>query len=268
MPIVHTNGIDMYYDERGRGVPLILIMGLGADNSLWHDHVQEYAKHFRCLLIDNRGAGRSDMPEGPYTTRQMADDVAGLLRALKVDRAHVAGISMGGAIAQELTVNYPCLVRSLTLISTWDVCDPYTAKVFDSFKSLIITSDPISFNRLLQLWIFSPDWHKLRPEDLLRREQSVRENSNPMPIHAFQAQCDACMAHNTRGRLEKIQIPTLVTVGDQDIFTPITYAHSIVSQISDADLFVMKNAGHAHHWEQLDLFNHQTLDFLLKHNAY
>ncbi|MBW7460394.1 alpha/beta hydrolase, partial [Paenibacillus sepulcri] len=102
MPRVRTNGIDMHYEERGSGEPLILLMGLGADGTAWEDHVKAYERHFRCILVDNRGAGRSGNPEGPYSTRMMAEDTAGLMKALQIGKAHVSGISMGSGIAQEL----------------------------------------------------------------------------------------------------------------------------------------------------------------------
>src|ERR1035441_713493 len=95
MPIIETNGIQMAYQERDQGEPLILIMGLGAPGSVWEEHVKEYEKYFHCYLLDNRGAGESDKPEGPYSTRMMAEDVAGLMDALSIRSARVAGISMG-----------------------------------------------------------------------------------------------------------------------------------------------------------------------------
>ena len=79
MPTVVSNGIRIHYEERGSGDPLILIMGLGAPGSRWEDHAASYEKHFRCILMDNRGAGESDRPLGPYTTKMMADDTASLM---------------------------------------------------------------------------------------------------------------------------------------------------------------------------------------------
>src|SRR6476660_9398247 len=107
MPTVVSNGIRMHYEEQGSGDPLILIMGLGAPGSRWMDHVAAYEKRFRCFLIDNRGAGDPDKPDGPYTTKMMADDTAGLMQALGIENARIAGISMGSAIAQELALSYP-----------------------------------------------------------------------------------------------------------------------------------------------------------------
>src|SRR6185369_250818 len=97
MPNVTANGIKLHYEERGQGEPLILLMGLGAPGSKWAEHVAAYEQHFRCFLIDNRGAGESDKPTGPYTTRMMAHDTAGLMQALGIQNARVAGLSMGSA---------------------------------------------------------------------------------------------------------------------------------------------------------------------------
>ncbi|GGG16747.1 alpha/beta fold hydrolase [Paenibacillus abyssi] len=265
MPIAQTNGINMHYEERGTGEPLILLMGLGADGSVWEEHVKAYEKHFRCILIDNRGSGRSDKPEGPYSTKMMAEDTAGLMKALGIKKAHVSGISMGSAIAQELALAYPETVTSLILNCPWDQCDNYTTRVFESFKSLVGTVDVQTFTRNLQLWIFTPSYHNDNLEDLLAREESGKSNPYPMPAHAFQAQCDACTSHNTVGRLSQISVPTLVTVGDKDIFTPLHYSERIAKEIPGAQLLVYEGSGHTHHWDRLQDYNRETLDFLLQH---
>ncbi len=262
MPQVKANGIELYYEERGKGEPLILIMGLGADGSLWEEHVRAYEPHFRCLLLDNRGAGRSSKPEGPYTTKMMAADALGLMDALGIRRAHVSGISMGSCIAQEMALAAPTRVRSLTLISAWPRCDAYTVRIFEAFKAIIQTADPVAWTRLLQLWIFTPQYHAQHMDDLLRREALGIANPYPMPLHAFAAQCDACITHDTLDRLGQIRVPTLITVGDQDIFTPLHYAEEIHRRIAGSELFILPGCGHAHHWEAVEQFNARTLAFM------
>ena len=106
MPTVVSNGIRIHYEEQGSGDPLILIMGLGAPGSRWKDHAAAYEKYFRCILMDNRGAGESDRPLGPYTTRKMADDTAGLMLAL--------GIEKPGSLASQWVVPSLKNWRSLT----------------------------------------------------------------------------------------------------------------------------------------------------------
>lgn len=262
MPVVRANGIRLHYEERGTGEPLILIMGLGADGSLWDEHVCAYESRYRCILLDNRGAGRSDKPPGPYSTVMMATDTLRLMDALGIERAHVSGISMGGCIAQELALLAPSRVRSLTLISSWPGCDAYTVRIFNSLRALVATCDAVTFVRMLQLWIFSPEYHAAHMDDLLRREAMAVANPFPMPAYAFQAQCDACIAHDTLGRLQHIAVPTLITVGGKDIFTPLHYAQAIHERIVGSELFVLDDCAHAHHWESLEAFNARTLAFM------
>lgn len=264
MPIVQANGININYEERGKGDPLILIMGLGADGSVWEDHVQAYEKHFRCILMDNRGAGLSNKPEGSYTTDMMADDTAGLMDALGIEHARVAGISMGGAIAQSLVLRHPEKVQSMVLVSTWARCDTYAKVVFENFKKMRAVADPGDFMELLQLWIFAADHTAANHADLKQGQQDARNAENPMPQHAFDAQCDACITHDTLDELDKIQVPTLITIGTADIFTPYHFSEAIHNRIDGSEMFVLERVGHAHHWEKLDEFNSKTTRFLLE----
>jgi pimeloyl-ACP methyl ester carboxylesterase len=195
----------------------------------------------------------------------MADDIAGLMQALQIEKAHVSGISMGGAIAQELALRHADKVKSLILNCTWDRCDAYATRVFENFRSLVGKVDDSTFTRNLQLWIFTPAYHNRNLNDLLAREEAGRTYPYPMPPHAFRAQCDACISHDTTGRLGSIRVPTLVTVGDQDIFTPLHYAKRIAGEIPGAELSVFEGSGHTHHWDSLEAYNRQTLDFLLRH---
>ncbi|OGV71778.1 MAG: hypothetical protein A3K19_06770 [Lentisphaerae bacterium RIFOXYB12_FULL_65_16] len=262
MPTVTTNGIQIAYEERGSGDPLLLIMGLGAPGALWEEHVKAYATRFRCILMDNRGAGASDKPGGPYTTRMMADDAAGLLDALGIRKARVAGISMGSAIAQHLALAYPKKVRSLVLISSWARCDAYTKAVFHHFRQLRVQSAPNDFMQLLQLWIFTPGHYAAHLDQM--REGRETAAFNPMPQHAFASQCEACITHDTLDELGCITQPALLTVGSADIFTPLHLSEAIHNRLPKSELFVLKGFGHAHHWETLEEFNRKTLDFLVK----
>jgi pimeloyl-ACP methyl ester carboxylesterase len=266
MPKVTANGIKIHYEERGEGDPLILIMGLGADGSLWEDHRKSYEKHFRCIMMDNRGSGQSDKPNGPYTTRMMAEDTAGLMDALGIEKAHVNGISMGGAIAQMLALEYPEKVRSLVLVSTWARCDTYAKVVFDHFRSVRPRIEPKEFMQLLQLWIFAAPYYQKHQEDLIQGQQDAQDNKDAlMPDHAFDAQCEACINHDTLHRLGDIIAPTLITIGDADIFTPFHFSQTLHDGISGSEMLVFKDCGHAHHWEDLLEFNSKTTGFLLKH---
>jgi len=281
MARVRANGIEIAYEEQGQGDPLVLIMGLGADGSLWEDHVRAYQEHFRCIMMDNRGAGGSDKPKGPYTTKMMAADTAGLMDALGIEKARVAGISMGGCLA----LDYPDKVRSQVLVSTWPKCNTYAAVVFEHLKSMRALASPSDFTRLLQLWIYAAPYFEENLEELCEAQQEAADNYMPlhafaaqcdacithdtldrlMPLHAFAAQCDACITHDTLDRLGEIRVPTLISVGEDDIFTPMHFAQTIHQRITNSKLIVFPGCGHVHHWENLDEFNSKTLTFLKMH---
>jgi len=119
MSIAKVGANDLFYETHGDGDPLLLIMGLAADSTAWLFQVPEFAGHYRTIVFDNRGVGRSSKPAGPYTIHEMADDAAGLLDVLHVPRAHVVGVSMGGMIAQELVLRHPERVHGLVLACTY-----------------------------------------------------------------------------------------------------------------------------------------------------
>jgi pimeloyl-ACP methyl ester carboxylesterase len=130
MPFVETNGINLYYEERGAGEPLLLIMGITAPGSVWEKHTDDWQRHFRCILGDNRGVGRTDKPAGPYSTAQMADDYAGLIEKLGLKNVRVVGVSMGSTIAQQLALRHSDKVQSLVLMCPWARCDRTAEAIF------------------------------------------------------------------------------------------------------------------------------------------
>ena len=118
MPTAPVNGIDLFYDERGEGTPLLLITGLSGNALDWTPLLPTLAEGHRVIAIDPRGAGRSSAPPGPYTMAMLAADALGLLNHLGIERAHVVGFSLGGMIAQELAIAAPARVDRLVLLAT------------------------------------------------------------------------------------------------------------------------------------------------------
>lgn len=263
MPFVRSNAINIFYEEQGRGAPLVLIMGLGASGSAWEKHVNEYQKHFRCILIDNCGAGKSDAPAGAYTTKMMAADIAYVIDRLKIKAAGVVGISMGSAIAQELALHFPHRLKCMVLVSSWSRCDSYTRNLFRHFKNMRALCSPKEFARLLQLWIYSPAYFNRHRKELIIAQQEALNNYMPLP--SFQAQCDACATHDCYAHLQKIKMPVLLTVGDADIFIPLRLTDEIHGKIKQSKTVIFKGGGHCHHWEDPDRFNRLTTAFLRKH---
>jgi len=256
-----SNGVKIYYEVKGKGDPLVLIMGFGADGSVWEKHLREYEKHFKCIVLDNRGVGKSDQPKGPYSTKMMAEDTIAVMDYAGIQQARVAGISMGGAITQELVLNFPERVQSIALISTWPKFNNYAKTVYENLKKLRVTSKPEDFMELLQLWIFAPPYYKEHLEDLKAGQTGAKDNPNPQTRYGFDGQLDACINHDTVSRLDQIKVPTLITVGDMDIFTPPAFSKILHEGISGSKYISFPNGGHVHHWEDLERFNEVTTEF-------
>lgn len=261
---VDSDGTKIYYQEKGQGDPLVLLMGFGADGNTWEKHLEVYEKHFRCIIIDNRGVGLSDQPAGPYTTAMMAADTIAVMDDAGVDRARVAGISMGGAIAQELCLNYPDRVTALVLISTWPRFDNYAKTVYENLKKLRKTSQPDHFMELLQLWIFAAPYYDKNLTDLKEGQAAAASSTSPQTTAGFDGQLDACIHHDTVSRLPQIKVPTLITIGLKDIFTPPPFSVILHQGIEGSQLIEFPYGGHVHHWEDLERFNTVTTNFLLE----
>jgi len=260
---VLSGGEKIYYHERGKGDALVLIMGFGAEGKVWEKHAAEYEKHFRCIIPDNRGVGRSAHPKGPYSTEMMAADINAIMDHANVKEAKVAGISMGGAIAQEFAIRYPARVKSLALISTWPAFNNYAKAIYENLKHIRFTTTPEYFTELLQLWIFAPPYYDHHWAELKSGSAESAENRNPQSKEGFEGQLDACINHDATKRLSQIKVPVLITVGEMDIFTPPAFSQIINKQIPQSILSVYPQGGHVHHWEDLERFNNETLQFFL-----
>ena len=258
-----SNGTKIFYQIKGEGEPLVLLMGFGANGNTWEKHVAEYQKHFKCIILDNRGVGFSDQPKGPYTTKMMADDTAAVMRHAGVEKARIAGISMGGAIAQELALHHKEKVHSLTLISTWPKFNQYAKTVYENLKKLRVTSKPEDFMELLQLWIFAPPYYESGWRDLKEGQINAAMNTNPQSRAGFEGQLDACIHHDTVSRLHEINVPALITIGDMDIFTQPAFSEILHKGIKGSQYVSFPTGGHVHHWEDLERFNTLTTEFLL-----
>ncbi|HEV7346938.1 alpha/beta hydrolase [Telluribacter sp.] len=265
MPFVQTNGIQLYYEERGSGEPLLLIMGITADGSVWEPHVSDWEKYYRCLLPDNRGVGKSDKPSGSYTTAEMADDHAGLLDQLGLAKVRVVGVSMGGAIALQLALRHPDKVSSMVLMCPWARCDAMAKGIFEHMVDCKARFTPEEFSLYIQLLIFSKQSWDNDEKRAGLEEGRKQDPPYPQPLHGLAGQAAACINHQVLDQLGTIQVPTLVIGGQEDIFTPPWMGQEIAEAIPGAELFLYEKLGHAFHFEATEDFNARVKDWLQKH---
>jgi pimeloyl-ACP methyl ester carboxylesterase len=170
MPIVRSGDADIAYETAGHGDPLLMIMGFLADSRMWVLQTPVFSEHFTCITFDNRGVGMSSSPPGPYTTEQMAADAIAVLDDAGIDRAHVLGISMGGAIAQHVALKAPERIRSLTLAATWCHPNAWLERMAELGEQLS-TLGPEHAQRAALLWLFTPKLVIHQPEIVNAIEQ-------------------------------------------------------------------------------------------------
>src|SRR6516162_2611421 len=144
MSKVQANGITMNYQQQGTGEPLVLIPYLAADYACYAFQVAECSKHFTCVAVDLRGAGDTDKPGGSYSTEQFADDIAAFMGAARIDRAHIAGLSLGAATGMWLAAKYPAKVKSLALHSAWHRTDPFLEVVVQGWRVMARALDSVT----------------------------------------------------------------------------------------------------------------------------
>jgi pimeloyl-ACP methyl ester carboxylesterase len=258
------------YEVRGEGEWLLLIAGIGASREAWQFLIDAFTARYRCIIFDNRGIGETDFSDGPYTTKQMADDAARLLRTLGVKRAHVMGISMGGAIAQELAINHPGLIDRLAIVCSWPACDRYLERCFVILKETALAEGEKgpgwsnAVQRVLSLIGFSQRTFANHPEIIDAGEAGTADAvkaGKEQPYPGFVAQADACLTHDARGRLGKIAAETLILAGDMDNFTPLPLSEALKEAIPRARMEIMAGCGHVMFLERTDEFNERILGF-------
>ena len=268
MPTVQANGTDIYYEIVGEGEPLVLIPYLAADQACYAFQIADYSKYFSCYTVDLRGAGLSGKPEGTYTTELLADDVAAFMQAAGLDRAHVFGLSLGGAVGMWLAAKHPARVKSLTLTSAWDRSDPFLRAVVESWQVMAEGLDSVTDMVITGIfpWCFTPELYAARPEYIDSLADFVRSRPMP-PVDAFLRQSEAVLGHDARAALGSIQAPTLVTFGEHDACTSTRFAGPLTEGISGAELIVFGGASHAPIYEVTEEFNQRTLEFLRRHSG-
>jgi 3-oxoadipate enol-lactonase len=265
MPKVKANGITINYDRQGSGEPLILIPFLTADHACYSFQVAEYAKNFTCISLDLRGTGESDHTPGPYTTEDLADDVAAFMRALEIPASHVSGLSLGAAVGMWLAAKYPETVTSLSLHSAWPKTDPFIKTVIGSFQQMVKATGSVAEMVVQGLfpWCLTAELYAEKPEYVQALTDFVR--SRPaQSIESFMAQSNAVIGHDAEAQLGRITAPTLITFGRHDAATSTRFAERLKTGIRNSEVLIFEGCAHAPIYERVEEFNRTTLQFLTR----
>jgi pimeloyl-ACP methyl ester carboxylesterase len=249
MPRIQAGAIELNYETYGEGEPLLLIMGFGAPGAAWLP-ILPLLPGFKSIYFDNRGTGKSDQPADGYTIPQMADDASDLLNALGIARAKVFGISMGGMIAQELTIRHPEQVERVVLGCTTpggpnavrpsdDLIDRLIAGI-DLFNAENI--DP-ALDMIMPL-LFPEDFIAAHPE--LRSFMAAGfKMGEPTPRATLERTRAGVIDFDASDRLDRIKCPVLIVHGDQDVLVPFENVALMQARMPQAEVVRVPNAGHS-----------------------
>jgi pimeloyl-ACP methyl ester carboxylesterase len=266
MPRIRAGDIMLNYDQQGSGEPLVLIPYLAADYTCYTFQVADYSKHFTCISVDLRGTGESDKPGGAYSTEMFADDVAALMQAIDVQKAHITGLSLGAATGMWLAAKYPERVKSLSLHSGCPRSDPYIRTVLQGWQVMAraLNSVPETIIQSIFPWCFTPELYAQKPDYIQALSEFVRGRPE-QPVDAFIRQSDAVISHDADAQLAKIHAPTQITFGRYDVITSTRFADRLKNGIRRSELHIFEDCSHAPLYENVPAFNETTLAFLSKH---
>src|ERR1700723_3047477 len=240
MPFADNQGTTIYWDEQGRGAPIFLIMGLGFPSAMWHRTRPALSTSFRTIALDNRGAGQSDVPPGPYSIALMASDAAAVLDAAGVPSAHVFGLSMGGMIAQEFALQYSERTRALILGCT-SPGGPSAVRA-DGKVIDILFARGMSFEQSREA-IIPYIYDAATPRDKVEEDVAMRRRCLPTQA-GYMAQLHAILAWEGYSRIGEIKSPTLVIHGKSDDLVPPANGKLMAERIPQAKISLAAHATH------------------------
>ncbi|SHK43273.1 Pimeloyl-ACP methyl ester carboxylesterase [Pseudonocardia thermophila] len=243
MPITVCGSISVHHEETGSGPAIVWIPGTGLHGSSWSPQTTHFSRRYRCLSVDLRGAG-SDGPLEKLTVAALAGDVAAWMDAVGVAPAVVVGLSLGSAVAQELALARPDLVRALGLVATWSSTarEHHIRRHFES-RLYALEHGPLDVFAKFAFWMSAPAVVDHEP-DLQSEVEGLLAEHTSRNVAGTAAHFRADLSHETRDRLGSISCPTIVVHGDQDLITLPWYNRAVAEAIPDARLRTVRDAGH------------------------
>jgi 3-oxoadipate enol-lactonase len=262
MPHMKINDISMYYEVHGEGEPLVLIGGFTADHTVWSLVLGLLQEKYQVILLDNRGAGQTDVPDGPYSIEQMADDVAALCAGLGIRRAHFLGNSMGGYIVQTLAVRHRDLVKSLIISNSVAIMHT-TFRIYVAAQ-LEMRKAKVPAELLLKAgcsWVFSYQFIA-QPGMVDLFTQMALMNPYPFSDTGYEGQYAALQSFDSQPWLQQIAAPTLVLAGDQDLIFREPLVKDLADKIPGARYYCFAECGHLPQIEYPQQFTQVVHEFI------
>lgn len=266
MPTAVANGLTLYYEEHGTGEPLLCVHGLGINTLGWALQVQAFGAAHRTVTFDNRDVGRSTIADADYEIADMAADALALADRLGLERFHLLGVSMGGAVAQEIALAAPDRVITLTLAVTFPRGGAWAHKLSEVWGARRLKQSREEHVDELLLLNLSEAFYEIEGAvDYVRA--MMLADPNPQPPEAFVRQLRASGRHDARDRLGSLELPTHVIGGEHDILIPIWKSRELAELIPGATLTVIEGSPHGANLERAEEFNQLVLGFVTEHSG-
>lgn len=260
MPTLQTNGITTHYDITGQGPAVVLASGLNGVGSYWRPQIDALAQSFTVITYDQRGAGRSDCPDEPYSIAMLAQDLADLIVGLKLDRPVLIGHSTGGAIGQVLAAERPDLLGAMVLYASWSKSDSHFKWCFRMRADILSHSSMENYLLGSAVFLYPPSFVR---DNAPRLEQLIRTAAGSYPpAEIVQRRIDAITAHDARACLPEISVPTLVLCAEDDILTPPYHSRAMAEAIPGAELRLVDEGGHGLSETRPEVFNDIVMQFI------
>lgn len=257
---IEANRISIHYELEGpaEGPVVTLSHSLAANLSMWDPQMSALLSRYRVLRYDMRGHGRTDVPEGPYSLDQLADDVRGLLLALGIKRTTFIGLSIGSMIGQVLALKYPELLHGLVLCEASSRSLPEMIPLWDERIRIAHTQGmEAHVETTIERW-FTPPFRERNP----RIVDPVRAMIRATPPRGYEGCIRAIQGLDVLDRIHAIRVPTLIIVGEEDPASPVANSRAIHDRIRGSELVILKSAAHLSNVEQPEAFNRAVIDFL------
>jgi pimeloyl-ACP methyl ester carboxylesterase len=266
MPFADTPSGRIHYEEQGEGEPLLCVMGLSADHLAWALQVPAWSERFRTIVFDNRDVGQSFQAEQDYEVSDMAADTLALADALELDSFHLLGMSLGGAVAQEVALAAPERVRTLTLVVTYPGAGNWGRERARLWGPEVLRKSREEHVDYLIFYTTSEQFHD-NPEQVEFLRNVILSNPHPQTPEAFVRQLDAGGRHEARDRLGSLTMPVHVIGAEHDTLVPVWKSKELAELIPGAELTIMERAPHGVNIENAQDFNAIVLDFLARVGA-
>jgi 3-oxoadipate enol-lactonase len=248
----------LHHVEAGRGEPVVLVHAIGCDHRMWDSLASELASRYQVVRVDVRGHGESPVPAGEYSLEDLADDVLAVLDALKIDKAHWVGLSMGGMIGQAFALSHKDRLGRLVLANTTSGYGPDGPKTWEARMKAVREGGMAAIADLVMQRYFSDEFRERHPEVVAR----VKERVLTTPANGYISCCAAIRDLDFSRDLPSIRARTLVIGGGHDAGTPVAMSQAIVDRIPGSQLAVIAEAAHLSAVEMPERFNALVRDFL------